>query len=130
MNLDGVPPSDVSAVVRAAVVLGLVRLGDALIYVVMPLHAAAFGISLGLVGVVLSANRIVRILGYGWLSAATRRFGMRALTASAAAGAAGSTIAYGVFPGFLPLLVARLVWGMAYAAWSARCRCSSRARSR
>ena len=40
---------------------------------------------------------------------------MRALTASAAAGAAGSTIAYGLFPGFLPLLIARLVWGMAYA---------------
>jgi MFS family permease len=102
-------------VVRAAAVLGLVWLGDALIYVVMPLHAAAFGISLGLVGVVLSANRIVRILGYGWLSSASRRFGMRALTASVAVGAAGSTIAYGVFPGFLPLLVARLVWGMAYA---------------
>jgi MFS family permease len=102
-------------VARAAAVLGLVWPGDALIYVVMPLHASAFGISLGLVGVVLSVNRIVRVLGYGWLSAASRRLGMRALTASAAAGAAASTISYGLFPGFLPLLIARLVWGMAYA---------------
>jgi MFS family permease len=108
--------SDRSVVVRAAAVLGLVWLGDALIYVVLPLHAPAFGISLALVGVVLSVNRIVRILGYGWVSTLSRRFGMRALTASAALGAALSTLAYGLFTGLIALLVARLVWGMAYGA--------------
>ena len=101
-------------VVRAAAVLGLVWFGDALIYVVMPLHASAFGISLGLVGVVLSVNRIVRILGYGWVTSLSRRFGLRTITASAALGAALSTLGYGLFLGLLPLLVARLVWGMAY----------------
>jgi MFS family permease len=110
-----VTTSATAVVVRAAVVMGLVWLGDALIYVVMPLHATAFDISLGLVGVVLSVNRIVRILGYGWLTAASRRFGLRALTASAALGAALSTLAYGLFLGLVPLLIARLVWGMAYA---------------
>jgi MFS family permease len=107
--------SETGVVVRAAVVLGLVWFGDALIYVVMPLHAQAFGISLGLVGVVLSVNRIVRILGYGWVSAASRRFGLRALTATAALGGALSTIAYGVVLGAVALVLARLVWGMAYA---------------
>src|SRR2546430_3130139 len=106
--------SDRSVVVRAAAVLGLVWLGDALIYVVLPLHAPAFGISLALVGVVLSVNRIVRILGYGWVSTLSQRFGMRALTASAALGAALSTLGYGLFTGLIALLVARLVWGMAY----------------
>jgi MFS family permease len=116
-----VSPSANAVVVRAAAVLGLVCVlglvwfGDALIYVVMPLHAGEFGIGLGAVGVVLSVNRIVRILGYGWLSAASRRCGLRALTASAALGAAASTIAYGVVLGSLPLLLARVVWGMAYA---------------
>lgn len=56
--------SATAVVVRAAVVMGLVWLGDALIYVVMPLHASGFGIGLGLVGVALSVNRIVRILGH------------------------------------------------------------------
>lgn len=107
-------PSDTAVVVRAAVVMGLVWLGDALIYVVLPLHASAFGISLALVGVVLSVNRIVRILGYGWVGTLSRRFGMRALTASAALGAALSTIAYGASTGLITLLAARLVWGMAY----------------
>jgi len=95
-------------------VLGLVWLGDALIYVVVPLHAQAFGISLGLVGVALSLNRIVRILGYGWVTALSRRPGMRALTAWAALAAALSTLGYGTLFGLLPLLLARLVWGLSY----------------
>jgi DHA1 family inner membrane transport protein len=107
-------PSDRAVVVRAAGVLGLVWVGDALIYVVMPLHAPAFGIGLGAVGVVLAVNRIVRILGYGWVSTLSRRYGMRALTATAALGAALSTIAYGVLGGLVALLLARLVWGLAY----------------
>ena len=106
--------SDDAVVVRAAAVLGLVWLGDALIYVVLPLHAEAFGIGLGLVGVALSLNRIVRIVGYGWVAFLHRRLGLRALTASAAFGAALSTIGYGLALGLLPLLLARLIWGFAY----------------
>ncbi len=106
--------SDDAVVVRAAAVLGLVWLGDALIYVVLPLHAAAFGISLGMVGVALSLNRIVRIVGYGWVAFLHRRLGLRALTASAAFGAALSTVGYGLALGLVPLLIARLVWGFAY----------------
>ena len=80
----GPTASSDAVVVRAAAVLGLVWLGDALIYVVLPLHAADFGIGLGLVGVALSLNRIVRIVGYGWVAFLHRRLGLRALTASAA----------------------------------------------
>ena len=94
--------------------LGLVWFGDALIYVVLPLHAEAFGLGLGMVGVALSLNRIVRIVGYGWVAVLHRRLGLRALTASAALGAALSTVGYGLALGLVPLLIARLMWGFAY----------------
>ena len=45
----GATASDDAVVVRAAAVLGLVWFGDALIYVVLPLNAAVFGIGLGAV---------------------------------------------------------------------------------
>jgi MFS family permease len=116
--VNGTPPvparADTAVVVRAAMVMGLVWFGDALIYVVLPLHATAFGVGLGMVGVALSLNRIVRIVGYGWVAFLHRRLGLRALTASAALGAALSTIGYGLALGLLPLLFARLVWGLAY----------------
>jgi MFS family permease len=98
----------------AAASLGLVWLGDALIYVVLPLYPATFGIDIAMVGVLLAVNRIIRILGYGWVAPLTRRFGANALAAGACAAAALSTLAYGLGTGFAVLLIARLVWGAAY----------------
>ena len=101
-------------VVLSSVVLGLVWMGDALIYVVLPLYADAFGIPLTLVGVVLSLNRIVRILGYGWLGQLSRRFAAHKIMAVSAAMGAISTLAYGLLRGVVALLAARLLWGLAY----------------
>lgn len=100
--------------VVAAACLGLVWLGDALIYVVLPLYPAVFGVEAATVGVLLAVNRIVRILGYGWVGPLAERLGGNRLTAIACAGAALSTLAYGVFTGIALLLIARLVWGAAY----------------
>lgn len=97
--------------VIAAACLGLVWLGDALIYVVLPLYPATFGVDIAMVGVLLAVNRVIRILGYGWVDPLARRFGANALAAGACAAAALSTLAYGLATGFVILLVARIVWG-------------------
>jgi hypothetical protein len=54
--------------VIAATCLGLVWFGDTVIYVVLPLYALAFGFDALTVGVLLSVNRVVRIIGYGWVA--------------------------------------------------------------
>jgi MFS family permease len=109
-----VSPGHRPVVVRSALVLGLAWMGDALIYVVMPLHAAAFGIALPWVGLVLSLNRIVRIVGYGWIEPLSQRVGLRTLMIVGAGAAAVSTLAYGLTSGIAPLLAARLLWGMCW----------------
>jgi len=96
-------------------VLSLALTGDALIYAVLPVHAESFGISLVWVGVLLSANRFVRVFAYGWIAQLTERFGMRRMCIIAAAGAVSSTALYGVAQGEAPLLFARMLWGVAYA---------------
>ena len=80
----------------AAACLGLVWLGDALIYVVLPLYPAAFGVEVAAVAILLSVNRVIRIIGYGWVSPLARRFGANTLTAAACAAGALSTLAYGL----------------------------------
>jgi predicted MFS family arabinose efflux permease len=100
--------------VVAAACLGLVWLGDALIYVVLPLYPAAFGVDLAAVAILLSVNRVIRIIGYGWVSPLARRFGANTLTVAACAAAALSTLAYGLLTGFLLLFLARITWGAAY----------------
>jgi MFS transporter, DHA1 family, inner membrane transport protein len=103
-----------SDTVIAAASLGFVWLGDSLIYVVLPLYPAAFGIETASVAILLSVNRVIRIIGYGWVSPLSRRFGANTLTAVACAAAALSTLAYGLVTGFALLFLARLVWGAAF----------------
>ena len=98
----------------AAACLGLVWLGDALIYVVLPLYPSAFGVEVASVAILLSVNRVIRIVGYGWVSPLSRRFGANTLTAAACAAGALSTLAYGLLSGFVLLFIARLMWGAAY----------------
>ena len=100
--------------VIAATCLGLVWFGDAVIYVVLPVYALTFGFDALTVGVLLSVNRVVRIVGYGWVAPLARAYGSNVLTAAACAAGAISTLAYGLLSGFVLLFIARMVWG---AAW-------------
>ncbi len=109
-------PAPSADVVRVAAVMSLALLGNSLLYVVLPVHAAAFGIGFAWVGVLLSANRMVRIVGYGAVAALGRRIGARRLTIAAAVTATVSTAAYGLCTGEVQLLIARVAWGLAFAA--------------
>jgi DHA1 family inner membrane transport protein len=110
----GIEREEYRNTVVAAACLGIVWFGDAVIYVVLPLYAPAFGCDALMVGVLLSVNRVVRILGYGWVGPLSRAYGTNVLTAAACAAGAVSTLAYGVLSGFVLLFVARMMWG---ASW-------------
>ena len=91
--------------------LSIAWFGDGVIYIVLPLYAATFGLDALLVGVLLSVNRIVRILGYGWVAPLARRFGANMLTAAACLAAALTTMAYGLATSFIVFFIARCIWG-------------------
>ncbi len=101
----------------ASIVLALALLGDSLLYAVLPLHAHTFGVSLAWVGVLLSANRIVRLFAYPFLPriAAT---GLRRFTIIAAGLGALSTLVFALGRGAWVLLASRLAWGMVFGALS------------
>ena len=90
--------------------------GDTVLYLLLPLHAAVFGVSLPEAGLLLAANRLVRIAGYGWVARGYHRFGPRAACVAATFGAAAATLGYALTTGLIPLLIARLLWGLSFAA--------------
>lgn len=100
--------------VLSAVVLALALMGDALLYALLPLHAGEFGLSLAAVGVLLAANRLIRLVTFRPIARAARTFGLRRVTIAAATMGGGSTLAFAALDGFHTLLIARLVWGIAY----------------
>ena len=59
---------------HAALTLAFAQPGDTLLYLLLPLHHEVFGVSLAEAGLLLAANRIVRICGYGWIAAAFQRW--------------------------------------------------------
>ena len=120
---DGQVPNlrmDAAAVDRASrdasLVLGLALPADVLLYLLLPLHHAAFGVTLGEAGLLLAANRLVRIAGYGWVARLYARRGPRPACLLAACGAAVAALGYGLLSGVWALLLVRLLWGMCYAA--------------
>ena len=101
---------------RSALVLALCLPSDVLLYLLLPLHAEAFGITLAQAGVLLAANRLVRIFGYSYVVRYSARVGDRPTVMLAAASAVICALGNGVISGFWGLLTLRLGWGLAFAA--------------
>ena len=95
--------------------VGLAIMGDSLMYTILPLAAPSLGIPLPLVGVLLSVNRLVRLLSNAWASRVFERFGPRLPFIGSVALGAVATILYGLAAGFLLFLLARLLWGISWS---------------
>ncbi|MBV00437.1 MAG: hypothetical protein CMM24_08750 [Rhodospirillaceae bacterium] len=102
-------------IISSSTLMSLALLGDSLIYAILPVYADNFGLTIPMVGILLAANRIVRIFIYTFISKLVSTFGARALCVIAAIIATLSTFLYGISTGFFPLLCARILWGIAYA---------------
>lgn len=114
--LAGAHPQPARMVSTVATAVALCILGDSLLYAVLPLEATRLGIPLTLVGVLLSANRLVRLATNGLASTLFEQWGpYRAFLLACVVGLI-STALYGLSQGFLLFLAARLLWGTAWSA--------------
>lgn len=89
---------------------------DVVLYLLLPMHGEAFGISLGEAGILLAANRLVRIAGYGWVARFYARHGDRLTCTLAVSAAAVCALGCATLTGFWALLPLRLLWGLSFAA--------------
>lgn len=101
--------------VLISVVVALSLLGDQLLYAVLPVMHEAMGIPVTAVGVILSANRLVRLVTNSLSGYIIDRFGRRWPFIGALLLGGLTTIAYGLLSGVWGFLIARLLWG---TAWS------------
>lgn len=84
-------------------------------YGILPLEAPNLGIALPLVGILLSANRLIRLGSNTLASTFFERWGpRRPFLASVLLGLV-STVLYGVAQGFAIFLFARILWGIAWS---------------
>lgn len=101
--------------VSVSVAASLALMGDSLLYAVLAAEAPALGIPLVSVGLLLSANRFVRLITNSLAGAVYHRYGREWPYFLAMVASAFTTFAYGLPIGFAFFLLARLAWG---TCWS------------
>jgi len=97
-------------------VIAVAMIGDTLLYAVLPLYHDDFGVSLAMVGVLLSLNRWIRLLANSGMAVVGERVGPHAMMVAAAIGSVASTALYGLAASEALQVVARMLWGISYAA--------------
>lgn len=102
-------------VIRAAMVVSASNLGDALLYVALPLIYPSFGLSLVQVGILLSANRLVRFVSNTFAGYVYGRKPVKQVLVIAIFAASFINLSYGYIGGFLPFLLMRLCWGITWS---------------
>jgi MFS family permease len=98
-----------------SIATGAAILGDSLLYAVLPVIWEDLGLTAGMVGIILSINRFVRMVTNpiaGWVAS---RVGARLPFTIAVIVAAASTLAYGVGFGVAGFLIARCLWGLCWS---------------
>ena len=97
------------------VAIALSLTGDQTLYAVLGHQAGVLGISLAAVGILLAANRIIRIPGNLVAGVLTDRYQRRPLFLLGLCLGIVSTLSYAYVRGFAPFLASRLLWGAAWA---------------
>ncbi len=90
-------------------------IGDSALYTVLPTHTADAGVVLASVGILLSANRWVRLVANGTVGWLSDRWPRRWVFVPALFLGAVSTAIYALRPGFALFLLGRLLWGVAWS---------------
>jgi MFS family permease len=103
------------AVMSVSLGMAVALLGDSLLYAVLPTRPSSFGVSVAMVGVLLSVNRFVRLVSNPAAAAVFRRFGSRMPFYAALAATVVATATYGLAKGFWILLWARILWGVCFS---------------
>jgi MFS family permease len=96
------------------VAMALSLTGDSTLYAVLANQIDVVGISLAVVGVLLGANRLIRIPGNLLVGVINDRRPRRPLFLAGLTLGIVSTLSYSVAKGFWPLLLGRLLWGTAW----------------
>src|SRR5262245_12555540 len=89
-----------------------------MLYVYLPSHPEAAGIAAASLGLVLSANRIVRLASNSLGGLLLDRLGRRGPYLVGMVLAFVSTVGYSVSHSLGPLLVSRVLWGIAFSLLS------------
>jgi MFS family permease len=102
-------------VIRAALVVSFSNPGDSLLYVALPLVYRSLGLSIVHVGILLSANRLIRFVSNTFAGYVYGRKTMKRLMIISIITAFVINLSYGFIEGFYLFLFMRIMWGITWS---------------
>ena len=103
------------SVVLVGVATAFSLLGDQMLYAVLPTYYTELGLLPIQVGILLAANRFVRVFINHWVERLSHRYAPSWLLGCALGGGALLSAVYALLPFFTVLLLARLLWGVCWS---------------
>ncbi|MFD1334305.1 MFS transporter [Oceanobacillus iheyensis] len=105
-----------SKVAWIAIITGVTVMGDAMLFIVLPLYWQDFGLTeIWQIGVLLSINRFIRLPLNPFVGYFYKHFQLRTGVFIALILAVITTLSYGIFEGFWMLVIMRALWGVAWS---------------
>ena len=111
-----------SQIVFTIIPLGLIIMGDSILYIILPSNYEYFQIKefLGIdggfwVGFILSINRFIRFFSNIFSVKVIKSLGLKNTMYFASILGAGSTFGYAVFKGVFLIIIMRIIWGISYS---------------
>ena len=111
-----------SQIVFTIIPLGLIIMGDSILYIILPSNYEYFQIKefLGIdggfwVGFILSINRFIRFFSNIFSAKLIKSLGFKNTMYFASILGAGSTFGYAVFKGVFLIIIMRIIWGISYS---------------
>ncbi|SFX03815.1 MFS transporter [Marinospirillum alkaliphilum] len=114
-------PAKSRPTVLASLVLTLTLVSDAVLYLLLPLYFESFGLTLIWVGILLAANRLIRLAINPWVMHYFLLLGPRHSVIIAVTLATLASLAFVFIHQIWILLLARCLWGAAYALMRQAC---------
>jgi MFS family permease len=116
LRINGNNLKDVKAPAYASIALGFAGIGDAFLYPFLPVDFASVNVSVAWVGLILSINRLIRILFNSFIVKLLGKYGFRIMTIAAVIIAILSTAGYALATGIYAWLLLRICWGLSFSA--------------
>lgn len=104
-----------SVLFPAGFALTLSLAGDLTLYAVLPAYATGIGLSLATLSVLLSANRLIRLVSNPLVGFLADRFDRRKMFLTGLTTGVLSTLLYVLAKGFWVFLLGRLLWGVSWS---------------
>jgi MFS family permease len=108
-----------SRVRSTALIIAACLFSDSMLYIVLPIYWQQYGLdSIWQVGILLAANRLIRIPLHPWIGAFYQKSTIRTGMIIGVVLTVITSLAFAMLSGFLLLLLTRIIWGIAWALLS------------